>query len=759
MQNSKKIAILGGGEEELNILSEFHRTPGVSVIAVYDRDPRAVAMEIAEIIGVPTFSDNSFLSTFAKADYIIVTQKRKRFEQEILLLQTESKRIINPSEAVNYLASPTEEEKGEPHHPWPVHLEEALQYIERITDRERLLKWLLEISVRAVDASSGSIMLFSEQARELYIGYASGLSSEVVEKTRQRLGEGIAGVVAETQKSRLITQIVDAPLYREGRERETIESAISTPLIYDEQLIGVLNVSTNMGDKKLSETEIETIEMLSSKITPILHQHLKIDAHEIREIEYQIRNYLELLFHREVGFHDKFTFLCTFLVDKLDADTVTIYTATDEGDWLILGGSDQQVAIGTPNSRIHCIKGSLARAYLNQEEVLMTEASRDIDLKLKTESGSLTSVYLPLVHNQPLGVLVIEFSNLSVLDRFFKFKDSLRFQVGFFTFSQLRELRQSRKMDSLEKLSALTPAMMELDGLTSKIKRLPALISSLVKASIGCFHYEGPGGQETSYYNLPQSDPERKTRIEYDNEIVKLVLSSGEPIIKSFLSIDIDMSEEPSMYRSVIAYPLFKTDDETAVYIGYDKIPDTPLDSSIFGEHEADLLRKIGAILLPLFGKKKTEQHKGESLTFDDLLRSNQKILIEHISDEIKRADRYHHGFILTLFKLNGLKNFLKKDYQTGLALVNDLSLGIRRQVRRSDYFSWIESDIFAVLSLESFQRIGQFEGRLMEHIKKSLIVKGVFDPELFYPSTSCILYPGSSETAVDLINEAKEKL
>ena len=46
-----KIAILGGGEEELNILSEFHRSPGVTVVAVYDRDARAVALEIAEIVG------------------------------------------------------------------------------------------------------------------------------------------------------------------------------------------------------------------------------------------------------------------------------------------------------------------------------------------------------------------------------------------------------------------------------------------------------------------------------------------------------------------------------------------------------------------------------------------------------------------------------------------------------------------------------------------------------------------------------------
>lgn len=759
MEAPRKIAILGGGEEELNILSEFHRTPGIDVIAIYDRDPRSVAMEIAEIIGVPTFSDKKFLEAFSNADYIIVTQGRKRFEQEILLLQTERKRIINPSEAANYLAITSEDRAGGDQPPWPVHLEEAFQYINRITDRERLLKWLLEISVRAVEASSGSIMLFSEQAKELYIGYATGLSVDVVKQTRQRLGEGIAGAVAKSRKSRLITEIVDTPLYREGRERDSIESAISTPLMHNEKLLGVLNVSTNLGDKKLTGSDIETVELLSSKIAPILDQHLRIDANEIREIEFQIRNYLESLFHKDVGFHDKFTYLSTFLVEKLEADTVTIYTATDEGDWLILGGSDQQVSIGTPQTRIHCIKGSLARVLIDQEEVIMTEASRDIDLKLKTGSGALTSVYIPLVHNEPLGVLVIEFSNLGVLDRFYKFKDSLRFQVGFFTFSQLRELRQQRKMESLEKLSAMTPAMMELDSLSGKIKRLPALISPLIKTSIGSFHYEEAGYQETSYYQLPESDPERRARLNYDSKILKQVVSTWKPFCKAFLSIDIDMVEKPPMYRSVIGFPLFKTEDALAVYIGYDKIPVTPLDSSIFGDHEIELLRRVGDILLPLFAKKKSEEHVKKPLTLDDLLRSNQKILIEHINDEIKRADRYHHGFILTLFKINGLKDFIKENYQAGLGLINDLSLGVRSQVRRSDYFSWIEVDHFAVLSLESFQRIDQFEFRLTEFIKKALIIKGHFDPEYFYPSTSCALYPGNSTTASDLINEAKKKL
>ena len=55
-----RIAILGGGEDELNILSEYHRDPGFEILGIYDRDPRAVAMEVAEIIGVPVLPTGPF---------------------------------------------------------------------------------------------------------------------------------------------------------------------------------------------------------------------------------------------------------------------------------------------------------------------------------------------------------------------------------------------------------------------------------------------------------------------------------------------------------------------------------------------------------------------------------------------------------------------------------------------------------------------------------------------------------------------------
>jgi len=753
-----KIAILGGGEEELNVLSEFHRTPGVTIVAVYDRDPRAVALEIAEIIGIPTYSDDAFVGAFAKADYVIVTEKRKLYEREIELLKRERKRLVNPAEAFSHFAPGGMNPDHETSQTWPAHLDEALEYMNHITDRERLLKWLLEISVRAVGASSGSIMLYSAQTRELYIGYANGLSTEVVERTRQRLGDGIAGTVARTLKPLLITEIVNTPLYREGRERENIQSSISAAIVHDGKLLGVLNVSTNAHEKKLADPDVEMITLIASKIAPILDQHLMIDAHEIREIEFQVRNYLETLFHNTLGFHEKFTLLCRFLAEKLKADTVAIYTATDEGDWLILGGSDQQMPVGSQSPRIHCNKGSLARAYIGGEEVLMTEASHDTALRLKLAEGAITSVYIPLIHNEPLGVLVIEFSSLNALQTFFRLRDALRFQIGFYTYAQIRETRQARKLQSLEELSSLAPTFMTFDDLSSKIRRLPALLSGLIKASIGSLHYEGPDRRESAYHEFPEDETERRKRLDYDSELLETVKSKWEPVCVSYLSADVDVSDKPPFHRSVIGFPLFRSGDVSVVYIGYDKVPTSPLDSSIFGEHEIELLQRVDDLIAPIFARQEMKKEHGESFTFDDLLRYNQKLMLERINEEMERAERYHHGFIITIFNVNGLKTLLDEDYQAGLNLINELSMGIRRQVRKTDFFSWTEPDFFVVLSIEGYQRMGYLEDRIKTFITGKLREKG-YDPASFFPADGYAVFPGSSSTAAELIHEAKFKI
>jgi hypothetical protein len=112
----------------------------------------------------------------------------------------------------------------------------------------------------------------------------------------------------------------------------------------------------------------------------------------------------------------------------------------------------------------------------------------------------------------------------------------------------------------------------------------------------------------------------------------------------------------------------------------------------------------------------------------------------------------------VTLYRINGFKELLKRDYGMTLELINEMSIGIRRQVRKTDYFSWIEPDIFAVISLESHHRIEFLERRLLDFLTSMLRKRNLYGEGEMYPSSSFAIYPGKSETSSELISEAKRR-
>ena len=93
------------------------------------------------------------------------------------------------------------------------------------------------------------------------------------------------------------------------------------------------------------------------------------------------------------------------------------------------------------------------------------------------------------------------------------------------------------------------------------------------------------------------------------------------------------------------------------------------------------------------------------------------------------------------------------------LDLINTLSKSVRNSARKTDYFSWVETDIFGIISLESFQRIGDLEKRILGLISGILEDKGLFERERFNPISAFSLYPGNFETASDLISDAMSRL
>jgi len=120
-------------------------------------------------------------------------------------------------------------------------LVEMSTHIQRIQD---LLASVLQSTMRAVHANSGSIMLVDQQRQTLRIAASRGLPDEVHEQAEVRLGEGVAGKVAQLGDAVIVDDIekdarfamINDPKYGRG-------SFICMPVRVGDRVIGVINLA------------------------------------------------------------------------------------------------------------------------------------------------------------------------------------------------------------------------------------------------------------------------------------------------------------------------------------------------------------------------------------------------------------------------------------------------------------------------------------------------------------------------------------
>ena len=165
--NVIRCGMLGADEKDLSVLSELHRQDQVQIAFVYDRKPDAVGLEIAEILAIAGYRRPEDLGNIRDLDYVIVSEPRARFAQELKALADSGAKTLNPSEAIQQLCgrepiAPRSADVPETDRPQSV--DDTLAALERLLDRGELLKFLLEVAVKATASRAGSIMLYSSRS-------------------------------------------------------------------------------------------------------------------------------------------------------------------------------------------------------------------------------------------------------------------------------------------------------------------------------------------------------------------------------------------------------------------------------------------------------------------------------------------------------------------------------------------------------------------------------------------------------------------
>jgi signal transduction protein with GAF and PtsI domain len=149
-------------------------------------------------------------------------------------------------------------------------VERVLALDASITDPRMLADGLVALLGDDMQAQRCSIMLRAPEPDTLYLAASRGLPPDVPIAMRIRLGEGVAGKVAERREPVLVRDVADTAQHPYLKDEYfTTGSFISFPLVYHEALIGVVNVTNRAQRGVYVEEDVDRVRTLALLIALI----------------------------------------------------------------------------------------------------------------------------------------------------------------------------------------------------------------------------------------------------------------------------------------------------------------------------------------------------------------------------------------------------------------------------------------------------------------------------------------------------------
>jgi hypothetical protein len=137
-------------------------------------------------------------------------------------------------------------------------------------DPRQLADGLLALVGDDMHSQRCSLLLRAPEDGYLYIAAAKGIAPNITEGARVKIGHGVAGKVAANREPILVQDVTEAkdhPLLKD--EYFTSGSFISFPLVYHEELLGVVNLTNRVMQGVFVDEDVERVRLLSLVIAMV----------------------------------------------------------------------------------------------------------------------------------------------------------------------------------------------------------------------------------------------------------------------------------------------------------------------------------------------------------------------------------------------------------------------------------------------------------------------------------------------------------
>lgn len=726
---SEKLTLILGapGEAEMPLLADLGVRPDVTIIGVVDPGGQCLGGAIAEIMGLPVVRsiDQLNLNGGPPARFVLPSSPPSVVAELARLAGAHGLTTIRTEELRGELMQPVERPPRRPDRHAPgtdlaaieretEALQASLADLEDALAGDAIMRRLVEICTRAVGASGGSLMLLDEASRELYIAYAAGLSEGTIHSTRVKMGEGISGGVAHTRQPRLVEGRLGPETRR--RDRPDIATAICTPLEARGELLGVLNVSTQASQEPLTAASLEVLEGLSRRLSRILDEVLGLQRQRTSRMFHLTEQQLRRLAGEVDDLPAMLAAWTGVLAVTAEADRVCLAVPCEDGSLLVAEG-----APGADGQ--HWYEPLHNPAWL---EVL----GSGLPMVARQESPSVagrepvTVFYLPIGRNPVKAGLAVHFSGSRLAHAFHALAGETAFLLDRLLPDLIAQRRQAHRTTMLSRLSStMTDLSVSERTPGTQLERLSEATRQLTGARYGVVVAElGDELPLLAAGNAPQS----AAWLRECGRLLDAAVSDGWRITT------LETQDVPTSVL-VVTSPT-GTAVPGLLLVGKERTHE--LDGKVFTPLDAELVLPLASMLTRLIPRKAPEAEPvipvvpaPESLvvdmstlaeTFDVQLPGAQAsrnadpeaCLLDDLSREIDRCDRYHNVFGLVM-----LRPDLPRD--TVVALLETAARRLMERLRISDRVYTLPQGELVLLIPEDVRNLQHLQARVIGDLRQ----------------------------------------
>ncbi|MGI9592729.1 MAG: GAF domain-containing protein [Myxococcota bacterium] len=753
----RRIGIYGATEEALQLIPLLLANPEVEIAGLHDPDPTALRGRLAslppataEALRGRVFAEAEALTAETGLYALIAAGDTPELAPALAAAAERGVQIVTPLVARllwGYARGGDEQRKSE----LLQALHEVVESYNLTVDADELFRRMLEIAIGVTQADGGSLMLLDPESAELRVRVAVGVEPELWPKIRVRIGEGIAGRVAQEARPLRLRGKADRKTFNIVRERLDVESALSVPLIHDGRILGVLNLHHATRADAFTESDLDFTEQLARLDAQIIAQAQEHEDMRTRAARYEAVRRVREILDSNAPLPERLANLCRAVVELVGGGIANLYLYDlDQGDLYLAASSLERSAFGE-ELRIAVGQGVDGEVARSRQPAF-----------LRGPNGALAYAALPLVSSDRLsGVLAVQVGNGATRARE---GDAALLEIAEAAADEIDALRREARVQTrATKLAAINEAgirMMSIDDPAEVLRHGTSAAAMVLEADHAVLRLRD---EETGRYAIRSYFGSADGRLQellfrLDKRASVGALKRRGLLTVRDVAADPELSEFAPDLHSLLCAPMQREGEAVGTLAVYDKMSSDRFAAGSFTEEDARLFRKFVSHLERALANAQFIWRARQFRNIDDETGlPSAGYLEQRFHEELTRAGGRETALLIARCRIDNLDELLRaQDLSITRRIMQRTAESLRENLRDFDVAARTAEDELTILLPEpgyaAADRISELARAVAEDVSKA---DDLNDPVRVALSFGYAIHPEDGADAATLLEAA----